>query len=60
MLFSHAGDILFSFSIALTPYTRSGRRILVADSRLQNLGYNYLRLYYGSFRDWKNNGGKII
>merc|ERR1712066_379991 len=37
---------------------RSGRRILVADSRLQNLGYNHIRLYYGSFKDWKKNGGK--
>jgi len=39
---------------------RSGRRIQVANRRLQALGYNHLRLYYGSFKDWVRNGGEVI
>ncbi|XP_023336817.1 thiosulfate sulfurtransferase/rhodanese-like domain-containing protein 3 [Eurytemora carolleeae] len=39
---------------------RSGKRILVAKERMEALGYEYLRLYRGSFNDWVANGGDII
>jgi len=38
---------------------RSGRRVLLAQERLEPLGYTKLRLYRGSFNDWKANGGRI-
>ena len=41
-------------------YSRSGRRIYVAESRLQDLGYNNLRMYDGSFKDWVKNGGDVL
>eukprot|EP00088_Acartia_fossae_P030227 TRINITY_DN31201_c0_g1_i1.p1 TRINITY_DN31201_c0_g1~~TRINITY_DN31201_c0_g1_i1.p1 ORF type:complete len:166 (-),score=46.34 TRINITY_DN31201_c0_g1_i1:47-544(-) len=39
---------------------RSGRRILVAESKMKPLGYTHLRLYRGSFKDWQANGGEIL
>jgi len=39
---------------------RSGRRVLVADRRMKRLGYQHLRIYSGSFRDWAKRGGKVI
>ena len=39
---------------------RSGRRVLVADRILAELGYHKLRIYSGSFIDWVRNGGEVI
>jgi len=38
---------------------RSGRRILIAQKRLKPLGYNHLRLYRGSFKEWVAKGGQV-
>ena len=37
---------------------RSGRRILVAEKYLKSLGYNNIRIYPGSYKDWIAHGGK--
>ena len=39
---------------------RSGRRILVAEKYLQGLGYENIRIYPGSYKDWVAHGGKTI
>ena len=39
---------------------RSGRRVLVADRIMKAKGYNNLRIYSGSFKDWVKNQGNII
>ena len=39
---------------------RSGRRILVAQERMETLGYNSLRLYRGSLKGWKANKGPLV
>ena len=39
---------------------RSGRRVLVADRILKGKGYNHLRIYSGSFKDWVKNEGEVI
>ena len=39
---------------------RSGRRILVADNHLKELGYQNIRIYPGSFNDWAAHGGRIV
>lgn len=39
---------------------RSGRRVLVADRILKAKGYENLRIYSGSFKDWLKNNGDII
>jgi len=39
---------------------RSGGRILTARKHMEPLGYKNLRLYSGSFMDWKINGGESI
>jgi rhodanese-related sulfurtransferase len=36
---------------------RSGRRILVAEKYLKSLGYNHIRIYPGSYKDWIAHGG---
>ena len=38
---------------------RSGRRALVAQQQLQQLGYTATRVYLGSFRDWVAQGGQV-
>ena len=38
---------------------RSGKRILVAQNILRKLGYKDIRMYFGSFNDWKKKGGEI-
>jgi len=38
---------------------RSGRRVKVANRRLQHLGFNNLRIYEGSFKDWVARGGEV-
>ena len=39
---------------------RSGRRILVAENYLKGLGYEKIRIYPGSYKDWVSNGGQTI
>lgn len=39
---------------------RSGRRVLVADAILKAKGYQNLRIYSGSFKDWIKNNGQTI
>ena len=39
---------------------RSGRRVLVADRILKSKGYQNLRIYSGSFKDWLKNNGTVI
>ena len=39
---------------------RSGRRILVAENYLKSFGYQNIRVYPGSFKDWVVNGGEIL
>lgn len=39
---------------------RSGVRVLTADAILKAKGYNHLRIYSGSFKDWVRNGGKFV
>ena len=39
---------------------RSGRRILVAEKYLKGLGYENIRIYPGSYKDWVAQGGKTI
>ena len=39
---------------------RSGRRVLVAARILSRVGFENLRIYSGSFNDWKKQGGEII
>jgi len=39
---------------------RSGRRILVAEKYMKSLGYNHIRIYPGSFKDWVVKGGRTI
>ena len=39
---------------------RSGRRILVAEKYLKGLGYENIRIYPGSYKDWVANGGQTI
>ena len=39
---------------------RSGGRARAAERILQKLGYNKLRVYEGSFLDWKANNGPLI
>jgi rhodanese-related sulfurtransferase len=47
-----------SRNIVLT--CRSGRRVLVADSIMQESGYQFLRIYSGSFKDWVRHNGNVI
>ena len=39
---------------------RSGRRILVAENYLKSYGYQNIRVYPGSFKDWVVNRGEIV
>ncbi|KAK4325962.1 hypothetical protein Pmani_003526 [Petrolisthes manimaculis] len=39
---------------------RSGRRVRVAWNQLEPLGYCNVRLYFGSYLDWKANGGPLL
>jgi len=39
---------------------RSGRRVLVADRILKSKGYQHLRIYSGSYKDWVKNNGNVI
>ena len=47
-----------SKNIVLT--CRSGRRVLVADRILKEKGFQHLRIYSGSFKDWVKNEGEVI
>jgi rhodanese-related sulfurtransferase len=37
---------------------RSGKRILEAEKYLKSLGYNHIRIYPGSYKDWIAHGGR--
>ena len=39
---------------------RSGRRVEVADNILERRGYQHLRIYSGSFKDWVKRNGEVI
>ena len=39
---------------------RSGRRVKIAIRRLEPLGFNQLRIYDGSFKDWVARGGEVV
>merc|ERR1712126_632678 len=38
---------------------RSGRRSLIAKGQLEELGFNNIKVYQGSFLDWKAKGGHV-
>ena len=39
---------------------RSGRRVLLAEKHLNELGYTNITTYLGSFLDWVANGGTVV
>ena len=40
-------------------FFRSGRRAMMAREKLEEHGYRMIRVYEGSFDDWKENGGEV-
>ena len=50
---------IFAFLQNVVLTCGSGVRASLADGILQRFGYSHLRIFYGSFDDWKANNGTV-
>ena len=58
-LFLAAGKFQYYRQSYLICTFRSGRRAMMAREKLEEHGYRMIRVYEGSFDDWKDNGGEV-
>ena len=59
ILFLAAGIFQYYRQLCLICIFRSGRRAMMAREKLEEHGYRMIRVYEGSFEDWKENGGEV-